>query len=362
MKFIFPFLAIAIVTLALSCQKEQGRYFCTPCDLSCDTITFYKAGVCPHCKMDLIHESKLVRKQDLVLNEINIQNGSGVFLVADRNGSREKAIEIFYHRPEKFTKDSKILLVIPGAGRNADDYRDSWVEHSEKYNVLILSPRYEESDYPFEEYHLGGLIKNTNLPAVISFEDNSNVARLDESAFTFEFEADSKKWIFKDFDRVFDLVVNATNSSRSDYDVFGHSAGAQILHRSVLFNPDSKANKIIAANSGFYTMTAQSTPLPFGMKDTGKNDYRKIFNQQLIVLLGELDNENETGGTLLRSPTVDRQGLHRLSRGGHFFETAFMYASENNIKFNWQFYVVPEVGHEQTKMADAAARLLYESN
>ncbi|MCR9287561.1 MAG: hypothetical protein NXI23_09285 [Bacteroidetes bacterium] len=42
------------------------------------------------------------------------------------------------------------------------------------------------------------------------------------------------------------------------------------------------------------------------------------FSKKLVLFNGELDNENETGGTLLRSPTVDKQGLHRIERG-HFF-------------------------------------------
>ena len=44
--------------------------------------------------------------------------------------------------------------------------------------------------------------------------------------------------------------------------MFGHSAGAQILHRMVLFAPGSRADRIVAANSGFYTLADPDQALP----------------------------------------------------------------------------------------------------
>lgn len=353
---------IAAVVM-LSCQQHTGTYVCDPCNLPCDTLTFDQPGTCPHCGMKLIKKSDLLHQANLVLDEIDIVAGSGVFLVRGGVGKEESKVRVFYHSPEKFSTTSKILIIVPGAGRNADSYRDAWIEISEKYNVLILSPMYEEADYPFIDYHLGGIIKDANIRDCIQFVDDSNVAILDETKLRYTVSEYSEEWIFDDFDNLFERVVAATNSSQANYDMFGHSAGGQILHRLAIFHSSSKANRIIAANSGFFTLPAADIDLPFGIRNTSldKENLVASFGNNLVVMVGELDNADEGGGTLLRSPTVDQQGLHRLERGKYFYDYAQSIASEMDVPFNWDFAVVPDVGHNHRLMAIAAADLLYEA-
>ena len=174
------------------------------------------------------------------------------------------------------------------------------------------------------------MIQDVNLENSVEFIENSNVAQLDEDNFSFQINNNPKEWIFSDFDRIFDLVAKSVHSTQTKYDVFGHSAGGQILHRLAIFHPNSKANHIIAANSGFYTLPDFELELPFGIKNTvlKEEDIKQSFSNNLTLLIGELDNENETGGTLLRSKTVDQQGLHRLARGKFFFQKAQNLAKE----------------------------------
>ena len=103
--------------------------------------------------------------------------------------------------------------------------------------------------------------------------------------------------------------------------MFGHSAGGQILHRMVLLHPFSKANRIIAANSGSYTLPDTSAKFPFGIKNISHTAKMLdgAFQKKLTILLGEKDNANETRGRILRSKTADQQGTHRLARGKYFF-------------------------------------------
>ena len=125
-----------------ACQEKTGAFICPPCDLPCDTLTFAKAGICPHCNMKLI-----VDESTLVLNEVSLSTGSGVFLLEGRNDN--PPIKIYYHQPENFTKTSKIILVIPGAGRNGDSYRDAWIEESEKLiesHVRFMASQHQNDD------------------------------------------------------------------------------------------------------------------------------------------------------------------------------------------------------------------------
>ena len=36
------------------CQTNKPKYTCTPCNPTCDSLTFTKPGICPYCKMNLI--------------------------------------------------------------------------------------------------------------------------------------------------------------------------------------------------------------------------------------------------------------------------------------------------------------------
>ena len=113
---------------------------------------------------------------------------------------------MYYHKPKKFNKSTKVLLVIPGSGRNGDDYRDSWIQTSEKHNVLILSPSYPEKNYNYGGYHLGNMITDFDESIGISLKKNTNQYWLDESVAKFNFNADSKAWIYSDFDRIFSIT------------------------------------------------------------------------------------------------------------------------------------------------------------
>ncbi len=296
--------------------------------------------------MTLVKKSDLIDESTLILNDLQLNTGSGVFLIEGGEGRVENSIKVYYHRPLRFNNESKVLMVIPGAGRNGDSYRDAWIPESENYNVLILSPMYDEEKYPLEDYHLCGLLKDLNLNEVVEFPEGTNHAILDEKNLIFRINNKRNEWLFNDFDRIFDLVVNSLGSSQPDYDLFGHSAGGQILHRFALFSGSSKANNVFASNSGFYTLPDYETS--------------HSFSKKLTLLIGDQDNESEQGGTLLRSETADKQGLHRLARAQYFYKVAEAKARELNVPLNWVIKIVPDVGHNHELMGDAASRILYD--
>jgi len=203
MKTIISFVTIFfILTFPLSCQNQEGNFICPPCDMECDKLTFEKDGSCPHCNMNLIMNVK-----SSAINEIKIKEGDGNFLIEGGVGHQEKTIKVFYHRPSTFDTTSNVLIVLPGAGRNANDYRDAWVKASEKHNILVLSPEYSERYYPqFWNYNLAGMLTdvriNTERTAMIDFKINDN----------------SNDWIYSDFDRIFDLVKNELYLTNKHYD------------------------------------------------------------------------------------------------------------------------------------------------
>lgn len=343
---------------ALFATTQQGAYICPPCGCAMDGKTFDGPGRCPACGMTLIP-----KPHDLPFEPSRLSEGSGTFQVAGGHGHAAKRITVDYYLPAGFTSRSPILIVLPGAGRNGDAYRDAWIASADDANVLVAALSYAESDYDFAAYQMGGVIKDLrieNLPSGPDGRPPSSVHLRDED-ISFTLNPRPREWIFNDFDRVFSLIATATRSRRENYDLFGHSAGGQILHRLVLFHPNTSARRIVAANAGLYTLPDLAMPQPIGLRDTGvtRDSLARSFASELILMLGEKDADGELGGIQLHTPMFDRQGVDRLSRGRRFFEVGRDTASDMNTPFAWTLDVVPRVGHDFRAMSVAAAKRLY---
>lgn len=338
------------------------------------------------------------------VDQITTKAGSGSFLVNGGGRYDEKKIKVYYHKPKDFHKDSPVLMVIPGAGRNGDDYRDAWVEASEKYGVLILSPSYSEKFYPgYWSYNLAGMTREVTFDVSVTIDakpekwhlDDAKrkldakigmheivgkgaghqlvyklallskagmISGVDERATNAKPNRDPTEWIFGDFDRIFEVVKEKLNLETQSYDLFGHSAGGQILHRFAIFHPKSKANRILSANSGWYTVSTFKQEFPYGLKGTGisKDQLKSAFgDNHLVVFLGEQDDADETRGSLRRNPQASSQGAGRLARGKYFFTKAQKEAEALGADFEWKLVIVPGVGHDYRAMGQAAAKYLY---
>lgn len=355
---VVTFISFSSFSLAGNNTFDHQQYVCPPCYHVKDIFTaktYSHDGQCPVCGMDLI---ELNEPND---TSIDLHPGSGNFNIKT---VKNTVISVFYHKPEKFDSSSKILLVIPGAGRNAWDYRDAWVEASEKYNVLVHSPAYDKQYYDYAGYHLGGIldkIEFTNY-TVTKSEGRVNKYRLDDKDIIKGEVTQSNTWIFNDFDSIFDQVVQTVGSKQETYDIFGHSAGGQILHRMAIFHSDAKANRIVASNAGTYTLPDFQYDYPLGLAETNIEEamFKHIFARNLILLVGEEDNDEETRGTMLHTPILDKQGLGRLARGEFFYHEAKSQAKKMDVPLAWRFYKVKGVGHEYRKISRAAANLLYD--
>lgn len=293
--------------------------------------------------MTLKHISSFIDEKDMDVDTISLENGSGVFLL-EGGKDKTKTVKVHYYKPLGFNKDSDVVIILPGAGRNAPDYRDAWIIASEKKNILILSLEYSEKHYPgFWNYNLAGMIYDVNVKTQ-----------------EYKIKLNSDDWIFNDFDRVFNLVKSELKLNKDSFVLFGHSAGGQILHRLALFNTNNKAKTIIAANSGWYTIPNLNDVFPYGLKKSGLTKENINFTNNLVVFLGEHDNASETRGHLRRSPEVDKQGLHRLARGQYFYKTSKSLSDSLNKAFSWKLSIIPDVGHDYKKMSQAAAKYLYD--
>lgn len=340
----------------------DAAYVCPPCGCAADGKRFKEPGNCPACGMALVAEDRAAM---LGFEPEMLPVGRSEFIMRGGPGREDQSIAIHCYRPESFDAQAPILIVVPGTGRGALSYLESWIAVAEARHVLVAAPNYPAEGYDFAAYHMGGVIKDFTLSNVTRSPDGelpSSLYLRDED-IRLTPNPDRTTWLFEDFDRLFAILARASGSTRRGYDLFGHSAGGQILHRLALFHPETRAERIVAANSGFYTLPDATVPLPFGLKglEAALIDLPAAFRKRLTILLGELDNDPDVDGQHLHTPLADRQGLGRLARGQYFFATSQQTARRLGASFKWQIQVVPSVGHEQRKMALAAAELLYGS-
>lgn len=269
---------------------------------------------------------------------LEIGPGSGSTAFVDTRGNADRPITVWYHRPPAFTADSPILFVMHGLQRNGRDYRDAWVPHAEPRGALLVVPEFSREAYPGAAwYNLGNMVGPDGKPNPV------------------------ERWSYQALEHVFDAIRAATGSRRAGYLLYGHSAGGQYVHRVVTFMPALRIERAVAANPGWYTLPTVESRFPHGLAGSpiGEADLARAFARPLILLLGEVDTD-PNHPSLNRNPETMKQGAHRFARGNNYFIQVEAVAQRLGAPLAWHRATVPLVGHDNTLMAPAAARLLFE--
>lgn len=144
------------------------------------------------------------------------------------------------------------------------------------------------------------------------------------------------------------------------HNIFGHSAGAQFAHRFLMFKPQAKYNRIVAASAGWYTMQDNQLDFPYGLKASPieNDDLSYIFSTPLTVMIGTADND-PNAPSLRHTSQAEAQGANRLERAQYFFTESRQLALVQGLTFNWQYKTLPLVGHDFNATGLAAADLLF---
>jgi poly(3-hydroxybutyrate) depolymerase len=269
-----------------------------------------------------------------------IHLGKGSFLYTDSLVNPGKSLKVWYYLPvDKKVDKTPILFVMHGTLRNGEIYRDQWVDLAQKYGVLLIVPEFSSDDYPSGKYNRG------------------NVLGKDDEA-----PQPPETWTFAVLERLFDQVKKMTGNGAKQYDIYGHSAGGQFVHRLALLMPQARYRRAVAANAGYYTLPTITgpDPYPFSLKNTPATaeTLKTDFGRELIVLLGEEDID-PNDPDLYHSLEADKQGLYRFARGQYFYKMGKESAEAAKAKFHWKRVIVPGVGHSNERMAAAAAESLY---
>jgi hypothetical protein len=262
---------------------------------------------------------------------------SGSFEYTGYEPLEDRPVTVWYDAPGGDLTDVDILIVMHGQGRNGEEYRDDWKPHAQQNHALLIVPQFSEEFYPgADEYNLGNIV-----------DDDGD-------------EVPEARWAFSLIEPLFDYVQRDTGNRTDGYYLFGHSAGAQFVHRFMLFKPDNRAKRAVSANAGWYTTTEDDIDFPYGLRGSPSTDdgLKRALAAPLTILLGEEDVETEADN-LRSTPESDRQGANRLERGRFFFAAGQRSARRLSATFAWKLVTVPGAEHSDAEMAPAASRLLF---
>ena len=266
-------------------------------------------------------------------------NSTGSFTYTPNGPLSDQPVDVYYNIPPGDITTMPILFSFHGAGRNAVDYRDYWINMSNTNGFIVIAPEFSTDFYPGlgDDYLMGNV-----------FDDGDNP--------TSESRNPENEWTFSIIEPLFDYIKADISGNQMSYRAWGHSGGSQFLHRFLFFKPNSRLEVAVCSNAGWYTVPEVGVSFPYGIDNSElpESNITHAFETKLIVHLGESDtNQNSSG---LRHNTVvdNQQGLNRFVRGNYFFNTSEAEAEDMDVTFNWEIDTVPNVGHNAQQMANDA--------
>jgi poly(3-hydroxybutyrate) depolymerase len=123
---------------------------------------------------------------------------------------RNATVRIFYFLPPHW---DKVLFVLHGIYRDATKYLKHWLVTAAERGIAVLAPEFSESSFPEDDYASGGVFS----------PGPSGMIR------------DRSEWSFAVIELTFDAFLAHIGILQppTSYFIYGHSAGAQFVHRSL---------------------------------------------------------------------------------------------------------------------------------
>ena len=240
-------------------------------------------------------------------------------------------LSVFTYRPAKWS-GARMLFVLHGVLRNADEYRDHAVGMGDRFDALSVAPKFDAERFPSRAYQRGGLL------------------RADGSA------APPAEWTYTRLPELAAALRARTGRPEAKLFVIGHSAGGQFLLRLAAF-ADIGAERIVAANPGSVLLPALDVPfgygfggLPAGLANDER--LRSYLAAPLTLYLGTGDDHPDEHFD--KSAPAMAQGGGRHQRGLALWWTAKNLAAARGWPFGWRLVEATGVDHDHEKMFEHA--------
>ena len=247
------------------------------------------------------------------------------------------AIDIIVYFPPESNFNTPLLIVVPGASRDAQRFHASWLDLAKKKHFAVLTIGAKKDFFPDEySYNAGGVLTEKG------------------------YSVHEDKWLFSAIVPIFEDFKVRYGSKIKKFYLFGHSAGGGFVHRDLLLKPEAPVVRAVSANPAFVTLPSRKEIYPFGLKNAPVRNYhiQSWFNHNMAIVLGANDLGPRTK-PLSNSSMAKSQGANCLERGKLLFKSAESSAKQSKLEFQWELIIVPDVGHDNYNIAPQSCNYLF---
>lgn len=236
-------------------------------------------------------------------------------------------LEVFTYRPAAWSGE-RILFVLHGVLRNADEYRDHAVSMGDRFDALVVAPKFDAERFPSRAYQRGGILRVDGSPAPPG------------------------EWTYARIPELFAAVRDRTKKPGAQLFVIGHSAGGQFVMRMSAFQ-DTGAVRLVAANPGSALLPTMDMRFGYGFgglpTELANDDrLRAYLAAPLTIYLGTADDAPDDNFDDSREAM--QQGSGRHQRGLALYWTARTLAEQRRWPFGWRLVEAAGVGHDHERM------------
>jgi len=225
-------------------------------------------------------------------------------------------LRYYLHVPERRSATDRVMVLVHGVSRNAEEQVELFQRFADRYGVLLLAPVFDRETFTdYQRLGRKGAGQRADLALI----------------------------------RVLNEVGTRTGWDTGRVDLFGFSGGAQFAHR-FAFVHASRVRNVVLGAAGWYTMPDDSIPYPYGLGDVSGLEPSRLnataaARLPMLVTVGEHDDRVDDEN-LNRSRIIDlTQGLHRLERAQRWVLAMNAYARSKNLERRVDIDVLPGIGH-----------------
>jgi len=234
-------------------------------------------------------------------------------------------LQLWAYKPASY-KGEGFILLLHGASRAAESYRDNSVGMADGSGRLVVVPLFDQQRFPEWRYQFGGV-----------FRADSSFAAPEERTYAF-------------IPKLVSYIRGREGNAQMPYLLAGFSAGGQFVSRMAAFI-DTDAERLIAMAGGSLMFPTRDMKFGLGfggLPDELSNDQRleRYLALPMTVYIGSAD----TATAQLPMGDAYAQGVHRYSRNIRWFNTAMDLAYQRKWVFNWRLVIADGPGHSPHDM------------
>lgn len=235
------------------------------------------------------------------------------------------ALQLYAYKPASY-KGEGFILLLHGASRTAEAYRDNAVGMADDAGRLVVVPLFDRERFPEWRYQFGGV-----------FRPDSSFAAPEERTYAF-------------IPQIVSHIRAREGNAQMPYLFAGFSAGSQFVSRMTVFM-DTDAERVIAMAGGSIVFPTRDLKFGLGfggLPDELSNDERikRYLALPMTVYIGTAD----TATAQLPTGEAFAQGVHRYSRNIRWFNEAMDLAYKNQWPFHWRLVIADGPGHSPRDM------------